>query len=87
MDEVKTGRAYRHTLQDGILAFDSKVIDVRAGTEGVVNFPGVFMGEKTEALTAHIYIERDSVEPGGNLPSVRRKSTTRNGGRQTRKRP
>lgn len=55
-----------------IAAFDNpKLIDVQTGT-GVVNFPGVFMELKKQAFNGHIYIERDSIEPGGNLPSVRR---------------
>jgi L-ribulose-5-phosphate 3-epimerase len=46
-----------------------KLVDVVVGT-GVVKFPEVFAELKKQGFNGHIYIERDSVEPRGNIPSV-----------------
>ncbi len=43
--------------------------DVVAGT-GVVDFSAIFAELKKQNFTGHIYIERDSIEPQGNLASV-----------------
>lgn len=43
--------------------------DVVTGT-GVVNFPEILAELKKQNFTGNIYIERDSIEPGGNLASV-----------------
>jgi len=53
-----------------IAAFnDPKLKDVVPGT-GVVNFPAILKELKAQHFTGNIYIERDSTEPAGNLPSV-----------------
>ena len=53
-----------------IAAFNDPTLkDVVAGT-GVVNFPAILKELKAQHFTGNIYIERDSTEPGGNLPSV-----------------
>ncbi|MEO8415769.1 MAG: sugar phosphate isomerase/epimerase [Ginsengibacter sp.] len=44
--------------------------DVVAGT-GVVKFPEIFAELKKQNFDGYIYIERDSIEPGGNLSSVK----------------
>jgi len=46
------------------------LLDVRAGT-GVVDFPAILQELKNQGFNGHIYIERDSVEPGGNVKSVK----------------
>jgi L-ribulose-5-phosphate 3-epimerase len=43
--------------------------DVVPGT-GIVNFPGILKELKSQKFNGNIYIERDSTEPAGNLPSV-----------------
>lgn len=43
--------------------------DVVTGT-GVVDFPAIFAELKKQNFNGHIYIERDSIESGGNLTSV-----------------
>jgi L-ribulose-5-phosphate 3-epimerase len=43
--------------------------DVVAGT-GVVDFPAILAELKKQNFNGHIYIERDSIEPGGNVQSV-----------------
>jgi sugar phosphate isomerase/epimerase len=48
---------------------DPKLKDVVAGT-GVVDFPAILAELKKQNFNGHIYIERDSIEPGGNLKSV-----------------
>jgi len=48
---------------------DPTLKDVVAGT-GIVNFPGILKELKAQHFTGNIYIERDSTEPIGNLPSV-----------------
>ncbi|CAN5529914.1 hypothetical protein BH10BAC3_BH10BAC3_25010 [soil metagenome] len=53
-----------------IAAFNDPTLkDVVAGT-GVVNFPAILKELKAQHFTGNIYIERDSTEPVGNLPSV-----------------
>ena len=49
---------------------DPSLKDVVVGT-GVVKFPGIFAELKKQNFNGYIYIERDSVEPGGNLASVK----------------
>ena len=48
---------------------DPSLKDVVVGT-GVVDFPAIFAELKKQNFNGHIYIERDSVETGGNLKSV-----------------
>lgn len=48
--------------------------DVVTGT-GVVDFPAVLAELKKQNFNGHIYIERDSIEPGGNVKSVIREKT------------
>lgn len=48
---------------------DPKLKDVVAGT-GVVQFPEILQELKRQNFTGNIYIERDSIERGGNLSSV-----------------
>lgn len=48
---------------------DPKLKDVVAGT-GVVNFPAILAELKKQHFNGHIYIERDSIAPGGNVSSV-----------------
>jgi len=43
--------------------------DVVVGT-GVIDFPSIFAELKKQNFNGHIYIERDSIEAGGNLHSV-----------------
>lgn len=56
-------------LKDIAAYNDPTLKDVRVGT-GVVDFPAIFQELKNEGFNGHIYIERDSIEPGGNLNSV-----------------
>jgi sugar phosphate isomerase/epimerase len=53
---------------------DPKLKDVVAGT-GVVDFPAILAELKKQNFNGHIYIERDSIEPGGNLKSVIREKS------------
>ena len=48
---------------------DPKLKDVVTGT-GVVKFPEIFAELKKQNFDGHIYIERDSIEPAGNIASV-----------------
>lgn len=48
---------------------DPALKDVVTG-KGVVDFPAIFAELKNQNFKGHIYIERDSIEPGGNLQSV-----------------
>jgi sugar phosphate isomerase/epimerase len=48
---------------------DPKLKDVVTGT-GVVDFPAILAELKKQNFNGHIYIERDSIEPGGNVRSV-----------------
>ena len=53
-----------------IAAYDDPALkDVVTGT-GVVDFPAIFAELKNQNFNGHIYIERDSIETGGNLKSV-----------------
>ena len=52
-----------------MLKFLSTRLYVPVGT-GVVDFPAIFEELKKQNFDGHIYIERDSVEVAGNLPSV-----------------
>ncbi len=53
-----------------IAAYNNTALkDVVAGT-GVVKFPEILAQLKKQNLPVNIYIERDSIEPGGNLQSV-----------------
>jgi L-ribulose-5-phosphate 3-epimerase len=49
---------------------DPTLKDVVVGT-GVVKFPEIFAELKKQNFDGYIYIERDSIEPGGNLSSVK----------------
>ncbi len=49
---------------------DPTLKDVVVGT-GVVKFPEIFAELKKQNFDGYIYIERDSIEPGGNLASVK----------------
>ncbi len=54
-----------------IAAYDDPTLkDVVTGT-GVVQFPEIFEELKKQNFQGNIYIERDSVEPGGNLASAK----------------
>jgi sugar phosphate isomerase/epimerase len=54
-----------------IAAFNNPALkDVPTGT-GVVNFPAIFQELKNQGFRGNIYIERDSIEPGGNLISAK----------------
>lgn len=48
---------------------DAGLKDVVTG-KGVVDFPAIFQELKNQNFKGHIYIERDSIEPGGNVQSV-----------------
>lgn len=48
---------------------DPSLKDVVAGT-GVVDFPAILAELKKQNFNGHIYIERDSIEAGGNVASV-----------------
>jgi len=53
-----------------IAAYDDPSLkDVVTGT-GIVDFPAVFAELKKQNFNGHIYIERDSIEAGGNTKSV-----------------
>ena len=53
-----------------IAAYNNPALkDVVVGT-GVVKFPEIFAELKKQNFNGHIYIERDSIEPGGNVASV-----------------
>ena len=53
-----------------IAAYNNTALkDVVAGT-GVVKFPEILAELKKQNIPVNIYIERDSIEPGGNLQSV-----------------
>ena len=56
-------------LKDIAAYNDPSLKDVVAGT-GVVKFPEIFKELKNQGFKGHIYIERDSVEPGGNVQTV-----------------
>jgi L-ribulose-5-phosphate 3-epimerase len=71
LDAVKklAGHIISLHLKDIAAANDPKLLDVPVGT-GIVKFPEIFQELKNQHFTGHIYIERDSVEKAGNLPSV-----------------
>ena len=53
-----------------IAAYNNPALkDVVVGT-GVVKFPEIFAELKKQNFNGHIYIERDSIEPMGNVASV-----------------
>lgn len=53
-----------------IAAYDDPSLkDVVTGT-GIVDFPAIMAELKAQNFNGHIYIERDSIETGGNLKSV-----------------
>ena len=56
-------------LKDIAAYNDPKMLDVPVGT-GVVKFPEIFAELKKQNFNGYIYIERDSTEKQGNLPSV-----------------
>lgn len=56
-------------LKDIAAMNNPKLLDVRVGT-GIVQFPEIFEELKRQKFDGYIYIERDSIEPSGNLPSV-----------------
>lgn len=57
-------------LKDIAAYNDTKLKDVVVGT-GVVKFPEIFAELKKQNFDGYIYIERDSIEHGGNLLSVK----------------
>ena len=53
-----------------LAAYNNKALkDVVAGT-GVVDFPAILAELKKQNFNGHIYIERDSIEAGGNVASA-----------------
>ena len=71
MEAVKklSGHIIGVHLKD-IAAYNNPALkDVVAGT-GIVDFPAIFAELKKQNFNGHIYIERDSIETGGNLKSV-----------------
>jgi len=64
-----SGRILAVHFKDIAAYNNTSLKDVVAGT-GVVNFPGILAVLKKQQLPCNIYIERDSIEPGGNVPSV-----------------
>jgi len=80
LDAVKklSGHILIVHLKD-IAAYDNPSLkDVVVGT-GVVKFPEIFAELKKQNFNGYIYIERDSVEPGGNLASVKQEIKYYNG--------
>ncbi|RYY20589.1 MAG: sugar phosphate isomerase/epimerase [Chitinophagaceae bacterium] len=65
-----SGRLLAIHLKDIAAANDPTLKDVRAG-KGIIDFPAIFNELKAQQFKGNIYIERDSIEPGGNLKSVR----------------
>ncbi len=71
LDAIKklSGHIIGVHLKD-IAAYDNTSLkDVVVG-KGVVDFPAIFAELKKQNFNGHIYIERDSIEPGGNARSV-----------------
>lgn len=58
-------------LKDVSAYNDPSLKDVVVGT-GVVKFPEIFAELKKQNFNGYIYIERDSIEPGGNVSSVKK---------------
>ncbi len=56
-------------LKDIAAYNNTSLKDVRVGN-GIVDFPAIFAELKKQNFNGHIYIERDSIEAGGNLASV-----------------
>lgn len=71
LDAVKklSGRIIGVHFKDIAAYNDPTLKDVVTGT-GVIKFPEIFEELRKQNFSGHIYIERDSVEPQGNLPSV-----------------
>ncbi len=71
LDAVKklSGHILGVHLKDIAAYNDPSLKDVPVGT-GVIKFPEIFEELKRQNFNGHIYIERDSVESLGNLPSV-----------------
>lgn len=71
LDAVKklSGHIIGIHLKDIAAYNNTSLKDVRVGT-GVVDFPAIFAELKKQGFNGHIYIERDSIETGGNLQSV-----------------
>jgi sugar phosphate isomerase/epimerase len=72
LDAVKKlhGHILALHLKDIAAYNNPKLVDVRVGT-GVVDFPAIFQELKNQGFKGPIYIERDSTEVGGNVPSVK----------------
>lgn len=72
LDAVKklSGHILGVHLKDIAAYNDVTLKDVRVGT-GVVKFPEIFAELKKQNFDGYIYIERDSIEPGGNVSSVK----------------
>jgi sugar phosphate isomerase/epimerase len=71
LDAVKklSGHILAIHLKDIAAYNDPTLKDVVVGT-GVVKFPEIFAELKKQNFNGYIYIERDSIEPHGNLASV-----------------
>ncbi len=71
LDAVKklSGHIIGVHLKDIAAYNDPTLKDVVVGT-GIVKFPEIFAELKKQNFAGHIYIERDSIEPGGNVSSV-----------------
>jgi len=71
LDAIKklSGHIIGIHLKDIAAYNDPTLKDVVVGT-GVVKFPEIFAELKKQNFNGHIYIERDSIEPGGNVASV-----------------
>lgn len=71
LDAVKklSGHIIGVHLKDIAAYNDPTLKDVVVGT-GVVKFPEIFAELKKQNFNGHIYIERDSIETGGNVSSV-----------------
>jgi len=72
LDAVKklAGHILGIHLKDIAAYNDITLKDVPVGT-GVVKFPEIFAELKKQNFDGHIYIERDSIEHGGNVLSVK----------------
>ena len=53
-----------------IVKFDDTKAEDTVVSKGVIDFPAIFAELKNQNFKGHIYIERDSTEPAGNLHSV-----------------
>ncbi len=71
LDAVKklSGHIIGIHLKDIAAYNDPTLKDVRVGT-GIIDFPAIFQELKKQGFNGHIYIERDSIEAGGDLKSV-----------------